>query len=106
MVEYRHRMVWDCMTFHIPNTGMLLMFGSSFPVIMDDHSYWVLSLTLIGVVALYLMFRFRGQRWPRVMAVTAAGAMLSMFVGDGSATSPILLTGLILTIGSASSARK
>lgn len=67
---------------------------------------WVLSLAVIGIIALYLIFRLPGQRWPRPMAVTAGGAIVSLFFGDASALWPILLTGGILTVCSAVAQRK
>lgn len=72
----------------------------------DIAWYWLLSLALIGISALYLVFRFPSQRWPRAMAVTCAGAIVSLFFGDASALWPILLTGGILTIGSAAAQNK
>ena len=68
--------------------------------------YWVVSLALIGTIALYLIFRLPTQRWPRAMAVTAAGAIVSLFFGDASALWPILLSGSVLTICSAAAQRK
>jgi len=72
--------------------------------------HWVAPLALIGIVALCLIFRFRDKHWLRPIAVTAAGAIFSLFwegtSGDSSALVPILLTGLILTITSAATGRK
>jgi cytochrome bd-type quinol oxidase subunit 2 len=68
--------------------------------------YWVVSLALAGIIALYLIFRLPTQRWPRVMAVTAAGAIASLFFGDASAFWPILLSGSVLTICSATAGHK
>ena len=68
--------------------------------------YWIVSLALIGIIALYLIFRLRTKRWPRAMAVIAAGAIVSLFFGDASALWPILLSGSILTICSAAAQRK
>lgn len=68
--------------------------------------HWVLPLALVGMGAVYLIFRLPGQRWPRPLAVTAGGAIVSVSWGDTSALGPILITGVILTIGTAASARK
>lgn len=64
---------------------------------------WVGALGIVGIVALYLAFRFSKQRWPRALAVTVAGAIVSLLIGDASATIPILLTGVILAVCSAAS---
>ena len=72
--------------------------------------YWVAPLALIGIVALCLIFRFRNKHWLRPIAVTAAGAIFSLFwetrSEDNSALGPILLTGLILTVTTAAAGRK
>jgi len=68
--------------------------------------YWIVSLALIGIIALYLIFRLRTKRWPRAMAVTAVGAIVSLFFGDASALWPILLSGSVLTVCSAAAQRK
>lgn len=72
----------------------------------DMQWHWVLPLALAGTVALFLIFRFPGQRWLRPAAVTVAGAMVSVLFGDASALFPILLCGIILTVCAAASARK
>lgn len=72
----------------------------------DINLYWVLSLALTGIIALYLIFRFPSQRWPRAIAVTAGGAIVSLFFGETSALWPILLTGGILTVVSAAAQSK
>jgi len=68
--------------------------------------YWVISLALIGMIALYLIFRLPTRRWPRAMAVTAGGAIVSLFFGNASALWPILLSGSVLTICSAAAQGK
>jgi hypothetical protein len=70
----------------------------------DMLSYEVLALVLVGSLALYLIFRFPGQRWPRPLAVTAAGAILAIFLGEAGAVPAILITGVVLTVGAASEA--
>lgn len=67
--------------------------------------HWVISLALVGIIALYLIFRLPTQRWPRAMAVAAAGAIVSLFSGDASAFWAILVTGSVLTICSAAAQR-
>lgn len=69
----------------------------------DNLWVWVGALGIVGIVALYLAFHFSKQRWPRALAVTVAGAIVSLLIGDASATIPILLTGVILTVCSAAS---
>ena len=64
------------------------------------------ALGLFGIVALCLALRFRRQPWPRMLAVTAAGAILSILLGEPSARDPILLTGIILAIGSIGAKRE
>jgi len=74
---------------------------------MQDVSwYWIASVGLIGMTALYLAFRLSNQRWPRVMAATAAGVVVCVYAGDVSALRAILLSGAILTICSATAQRK
>ncbi|WP_379677235.1 hypothetical protein [Massilia consociata] len=73
---------------------------------MDARVYWVLLLALAGVVALCLAVRFRDQRWPRVIAATAVGAIVSLYIGDAGATRSILLAGVILAVGSAAARRR
>jgi len=74
---------------------------------MQDVSwYWIASASLIGMTALYLAFRLSNQRWPRVMAATAAGVVVCVYAGDVSALRAILLSGAILTICSATAQRK
>jgi hypothetical protein len=72
--------------------------------------YWVAPLALIGIVTLCLIFRFRNKHWLRPIAVTAAGAIFSLFwestSEDNSALGPILLTGFILTVATAAAGRK
>lgn len=72
--------------------------------------HWVAPLALIAIVTLCLIFRFRNKHWLRPIAVTAAGAVFSLFwegiSGDSSALGPILLTGFILTITTAAVGRK
>lgn len=68
--------------------------------------YWVVSLALIGITALYLTFRLPTQRWPRAMAATTTGAIVSLFFGDASALWPILLSGSVITVCSAAAQRK
>ena len=76
----------------------------------DIRWHWVAPLALIAIVTLCLIFRFRNKHWSRQIAVTAAGAVFSLFwegiSGDGSALGPILLTGFILTISIAAVGRK
>lgn len=71
---------------------------------------WLAALALTGIVALCLILRFRNKHWLRPIAVTAAGAIFSLVwegtSGDRSALGPILLTGFILTIMTASAGRK
>jgi hypothetical protein len=72
--------------------------------------HWVAPLALIGIVALCLIFRCRNKHWLRPIAVTAAGAIFSLFwettSGDHSALGPILLTSFILTVTTAAAGRK
>lgn len=74
---------------------------------MEDVAWhWVGSLAVVGLVGLYFIFRLPKHHWPRTMAVTAGGAMVALFFGDASALWPILMTGCILTLGSAATQRK
>lgn len=68
--------------------------------------YWIISLALMGVIALYLNFRLPSLRWPRTMAVTVVGAAVSLIFDEAGALRSILLTGAILTICSAAAQRK
>lgn len=69
--------------------------------------YWLLALALIACVSIVLIIRFPSRRWPRPLAVSAAGAILSaMLFDDAGATRAILLTGLVLTVGTAAAERK
>jgi hypothetical protein len=72
----------------------------------DELWIWVGVLGLLGIVAVCLAIHFRTQRWPRVIAVTAGGAIVSILVGEPGAVDSILLTGLILTVGSAAGNRQ
>lgn len=73
----------------------------------DVRWYWILALGLTSCVAIVLALRFPARRWPRPLAVSAVGAILSMmFFDDDGTTRAILLTGLVLTIGTAASERK
>lgn len=90
-----------------------MLSSSSTVQLRDMHEvrwHWVVPLALIGIVAFCLIFSFRDQRWLRPLAVTAAGAILSLLwenvSGDTSALGPILLTGFILTITAVASGRK
>ena len=72
----------------------------------DELWVWGGALGLLGIVAACLAFHFRKQRWPRVIAVTAGGAILAILTREPGAVGPILLTGFILTICSAAANRQ
>lgn len=73
----------------------------------DVRWYWILALALTFCVAIVLALRFRERRWPRPLAMSAVGAILSMVLFDDDvATRAILLTGLVLTIVTATAERK
>jgi uncharacterized membrane protein YjjB (DUF3815 family) len=73
----------------------------------DVLLYWGFALALIACIAIVLIVRYPARRWPRPLAVSAAGAILSMTVsGDAGATRAILMAGLVLTVCTAAAERK
>lgn len=72
----------------------------------DNFWGWIGVLGTLTIVALYLAFHFSKQRWPRVIAVTTGGAIVSILIGETSAVAPILITGVILAVGSAAAPRE
>jgi cytochrome bd-type quinol oxidase subunit 2 len=85
---------------------MLPLFRPSEFNMTDLPWHWLLPLALMGIAALFLVIRFPGRRWPLPIAVTAAGAIVSILAGESSALFPILLTGVILAVCAAASGRK
>lgn len=67
---------------------------------------WASVLGSLGVIALYLAFRLPMQRWPRVIAVAAGAAFVSVLMGETGAATAILITGMIMGIASAAATRK
>lgn len=66
---------------------------------------WIGVLGTVTIVALCLAFHFSKQRWPRVIAVAAGGAMVSILIGETSAVAPLLITGVIMAVCSATAPR-
>ena len=67
---------------------------------------WYAILAPAGGLALYLIVRFPKRRWPRPMAVTSAGGIIAILLGEAGAVPAILSSGIVLTVCAASTADK